>query len=231
MRDARHLSDCMIHPSSSDQHAPLEYRFHPAHGDMIPADRAVQLPDASRLQRARKASVLVLLFPTDPTLLPSEFSAETAEWGWSTVFIRRSLDGGVHGGQIALPGGQLESGESYWDAAVRETHEEIGVSPEHISYVSSLSGLYIPPSDFWVQPFIGRCEYRPKFTLDQLEVQEVLPTTIQKVRNWEPSSISIYRSNGAQQVPAFVDESMSIWGATAMITREFQYWLNEAAQP
>lgn len=228
MRDRRHLSEYATNPSNLDVHAPLEYRFHPAHRDMIPADRALTWPDASMLRSARKASVLVLLFPTDQNAKNTGFSSANEEWAWSTVFIRRSLDGGVHGGQIALPGGQVESGETYWDAAIRETHEEIGVAPEHISYVSTLSGLYIPPSDFWVQPFIGRCDFRPDFTLDPFEVQEVLPMPIQKVQSWEPSSISIRRSKSSQQVPAFVHESMTIWGATAMITREFQYWLNES---
>jgi 8-oxo-dGTP pyrophosphatase MutT (NUDIX family) len=41
-------------------------------------------------------------------------------------------------GEISFPGGQIETGESPEDAAVRETHEEIGIPEDKIRIISEL---------------------------------------------------------------------------------------------
>ena len=71
------------------------------------------------------------------------------------VLILRNTYNGVHSNQIGS-GGKLESTDkSYFEAALRETNEEIGVLKENISYVGQLSQVYIPPSNFNVFPFVG----------------------------------------------------------------------------
>jgi 8-oxo-dGTP pyrophosphatase MutT (NUDIX family) len=39
----------------------------------------------------------------------------------------------VHSGNVALPGGKLDSGETSYDAVIRETSEEIGIDLSDIS--------------------------------------------------------------------------------------------------
>jgi 8-oxo-dGTP pyrophosphatase MutT (NUDIX family) len=190
--------------------------IHPAHLDMIPADRPPKVPSDALLQTARQAAVLVLLYPDEFQVL-------------HTVFIRRAPDGGVHSGQIALPGGKLENGESYWQAALRETEEEIGVDASAIEHVHTLSGVYIPPSNFWVQPFVGRLKDPTSFSPDPVEVAEVIPASLVHIHTWQPTTTRIQRGKSGElyEVPAFVQDQMTIWGATAMMLREFQFWLHQ----
>lgn len=213
MRDSRYFSHS---PTGIGSKPRSIDHIHPAHLDMIPADRPPRIPHESALQSARQAAVLILLYP-------DEFK------GLHTVFIRRAPDGGVHSGQIALPGGQLEDGENYWQAALRETEEEIGVDARAIEHVHTLSGVYIPPSNFWVQPFVGRLNEPISFKPDPVEVAEVIPTSLAHIHTWQPTTTRIQRRTSAEfyEVPAFVQDRMTIWGATAMMLREFQFWLHQ----
>ena len=77
-------------------------------------------PPPARLApgEARQASVLVPLYVDAGQL-------------W-TVLTRRTEDLPHHRGQIAFPGGGREIGEDAWDAALRESHEEIGLDPKKV---------------------------------------------------------------------------------------------------
>src|SRR5579864_8707575 len=99
------------------------------------AMRRGDLPGSPRL-----AAVLVLLFPVDGVL--------------TFPLMRRPEYEGVHSGQISLPGGSQEGGETFEQTALRETQEEFGVS-EHIEILGALAPVYVPPSDFEIHPLVG----------------------------------------------------------------------------
>lgn len=69
---------------------------------------------------------------------------------WCLVLMERmSHEKDVHANQISFPGGKQEEGDaSYFETALRELEEELGVSPEVVNLISPLSELYIPPSNF-----------------------------------------------------------------------------------
>ena len=60
-----------------------------------------------------------------------------------------------HKGQISLPGGMLEKGESHKEAAIRETFEELGVQSRDINIIGPLTPLYIPISNFKIFPLLA----------------------------------------------------------------------------
>jgi len=94
------------------------------------------------------------------------------------VLLIRRAEHGRHGGQIALPGGELEGGETLQETAIRELHEELGfhaADPEHeIRFVGSLDPAYVPASNFLVQVLVAVAPQTPHITPDPREVAETL---------------------------------------------------------
>ena len=93
------------------------------------------------------------------------------------LLIRRSING-RHGGQIAMPGGEIEHGESPEEAGIRELREELGfdaADPAHrITFVGSLDPAYVPASDFLVQVLVAVAPETPAIHPEPKEVDEVL---------------------------------------------------------
>lgn len=168
----------------------------------------------------RKAGVLILLYP-HATLSPQP--------ELHLVLIRRPDYPGVHSGQIALPGGRREPGESLQITALREAEEEVGVSPQQVTVLGQLSPLYTPPSNFCIYPFVGFSREKPAFKPDKREVAELIEAPLRlfldpAARREEVWNLGKY---GERRVPFFYIFEHKIWGATAMILSEFLLVLAE----
>ncbi len=75
---------------------------------------------------------------------------------WEVVFIRRTeVEGDIHSGQVALPGGRRDrTDDSLTAAALRETHEELGIDPADVTILGQLNE-FIAISNYRVTPFVG----------------------------------------------------------------------------
>ena len=158
----------------------------------------------------RSSGVMILLFPSGN--------------GISTVFILRT-PGGPHGGQISLPGGKQEDSDAdLTETAKRETSEEIGVAPELISEIGSLTPLYVPHSNFVIQPVIGFTLLYPEFVPDTKEVAGVIEISLKDL--FDPANrktMILHRSGAEITAPYYEAGGHRIWGATAMIMSEFEW--------
>ncbi|MCB0213925.1 MAG: CoA pyrophosphatase [Anaerolineae bacterium] len=162
----------------------------------------------------REASVLLLIYP----ICNQEEQPEL-----HFALTRRPEYPGVHSGQISLPGGRREKGETPEETALRETYEEIGVSPDTLEIIGELSSLYIPPSNFCIFPFVAFCPQRPTFVLDAIEVAELIETPLSLLFNpaIQKSEIWHFENYGERNIPFFEIFGHKVWGATAMILSEF----------
>lgn len=181
----------------------------PAYARLIPSTRPGQ-NRAEEYENGRPSSVLILLFPGSSGEL-------------RTVFIQRPTYDGIHSGQISFPGGKAEPEDNnLQQTALRESEEEIGINSTDIEIIGKLSPIFIPPSRFWVTPFVGVLSYPPQFKADPTEVAGIITVGVDELLN--PASISempISHMGGLVIVPCFSVQGIGIWGATAMILAEF----------
>lgn len=163
---------------------------------------------------ARLCAVLILFFPVNQV---PHFA-----------LIQRPQYDGVHSGQVALPGGKQEPGETLQATALRETQEEIGVAAHQVRIMGKLTQIFVPPSKCLITPFVGLCEHKPQFVIDNYEVEEMLEVdlghllAVDVVKQTEVTVLS--GELGAVQVtaPYFDLNKKVVWGATAAILSELR---------
>ena len=158
---------------------------------------------------ARRAAALLLIYPGPA--------------GLSFALTVRHADLPNHGGQVSLPGGAIDAGESARDAALREAREELGIDTTAVRVVGSLSSFWLAVSGFVVQPFVGVTDARPAFRPAAGEVTEVLDVSIAdwmdpSKRGWEQRA----RDGVVVRYPYVSVSGHQVWGATAMMLSEFE---------
>ena len=178
---------------------------------MAPIERLQELKRiAKEKNTAKKAGVMVLFYPSE--------NLET-----NLILILRKTYKGVHSAQVGFPGGKLEDeDETIQDAALRETEEEVGISRETISVLKKLTEIYIPPSNFFVQPFLGMTTELPKFIPQEEEVEALIEVSLSDFMDDENITIQTLSTSYAKsiEVPAFKFNGHIGWGATAMMLNE-----------
>ena len=146
------------------------------------------------------------------------------------ILILRKTYKGVHSAQVGFPGGKLEAEDkNIQDAALRETEEEVGISREAISVLKQLTEIFIPPSNFFVQPFLGITTEAPKFVPQEEEVEALIEVSLENFMddsNITSQNLSTsYATN--IDVPAFKLNGHIVWGATAMMLNEVRELLKK----
>lgn len=144
------------------------------------------------------------------------------------VLILRPTYEGVHSGQIALPGGRVEDSDpDYEYAALRETWEEVGVAIDTMQVIKPLTRVYIPPSNFWVYPYMALTYQTPQFVAQEDEVDKVIEIPLaQLLLDTNVSSQKLTTSYAQNiDVPVFKLNGYTVWGATAMMLSELKTFL------
>ncbi|MCF6172110.1 MAG: CoA pyrophosphatase [Bacteroidales bacterium] len=175
---------------------------------MAPITRLMEAEQEQTATEARKSAVLVLFYPDNGN---TKF-----------ILIKRAFDQSVHSGQVSFPGGKAEETDRNLEAtALREASEEIGLPPETVTLIGSLSKLYIPPSNFEVFPFVGFVMQKPLLKPNR-EVRYILEVDFEELR--KPATctekIIIHRTGKEVTVPSYAVQNETIWGATAMMLAE-----------
>jgi 8-oxo-dGTP pyrophosphatase MutT (NUDIX family) len=133
-----------------------------------------------------------------------------------------------HPGQISLPGGATDPGETIIEAALREASEEIGVDPLSVRVLGELTPVHVLVSGFTLHPVVGVTDVRPAFAPAVGEVEEILEVAVDDLR--DASRIrrgTRVREGVAVEYPYFDLLGHQVWGATAMVLGEFVCLLEE----
>jgi 8-oxo-dGTP pyrophosphatase MutT (NUDIX family) len=172
---------------------------------------------ADRPHGPKLAAVLILLYPSgDPPEL-------------TFALMRRNEYPGAHSGQISLPGGSAEPGESWEQTAIRETCEEFGVC-SGIEVLGALTPIYVPPSDFEIHPIVGALTEVPTFQPNAREVAYIVEVPLRELfdENAVQHEDRVLADGRTMRVPYFTLRGNQVWGATAIILSEFEARLRAA---
>lgn len=183
-----------------------------AHGGVSAAALASVLPaalaarDRVALQPSgRDAGVLVVLFDVDGDA--------------HLVLTKRSDTVAHHKGEVSLPGGRVEPhDDGLLGAALRETHEEIGIHPSRLEVLGPLDDVHTMASGFTVGPWVAHHPGgRPMMTAQDSEIARIMEVSLRDVLAAD------------RLIPAAPDirtlryplHGEDVWGLTARILRTF----------
>jgi 8-oxo-dGTP pyrophosphatase MutT (NUDIX family) len=155
---------------------------------------------------ARQAAVVLLLFRRDGR--------------WHVPLTQRPLSLTHHAGQVSLPGGAIEPGETSAAAALRELREELGVT-SIVEVIGSLAECYVFASDFLVSPWLATSLDEPKWRPDEREVDHVIELPLDVLLDPNAvSQVTIERGARVFHAPCIRVGSARVWGVTCMILGE-----------
>lgn len=165
-------------------------------------------PTGFTFDRLRHAAGLLLVFPLDSLA--------------HVVLTQRADTLERHSGQISLPGGVVEPGETFEEAALREAHEEIALAIGGVRTLGPLTPVDIQVSGFRLHPIVGISDARPTLRPAVGEVSRVIEIPVSELL--DPAALAwhtLQRGERVFQVPTLVARDAQIWGATAMVLAEF----------
>ncbi|WP_368640522.1 CoA pyrophosphatase [Castellaniella ginsengisoli] len=188
---------------------PVDWRVEPLFAQSF-------VPGGDSYARARQAAVLMPLVQRDT--------------GLHVLFTRRAAHLHHHAGQISFPGGRIETSDrDPVAAALRETHEEIGVEQRFIQVIGTQPTL-LTTTHFLMTPVIG--ELLPGFHLhpDEAEVAEVFEVPLAVLMNPDRHVLHQMATSLGHGRCYFAIrwQSYFIWGATAILVRNLYHFLAAA---
>ena len=167
------------------------------------------------------------LQPDFPDARPSAVLAVLADGpdGAEVLLTRRSMHMSSHRGEVSFPGGRLDPGETFVEAALREAHEEVGLQPEAVEVVGQLHPIGTWVSRSWIVPIVGRLAERlplPSPLRGQTnEVDRVLWVPLHDLT--EPGTFREewwHTAQGERPIYFFELDDETVWGATARLLHQ-----------
>lgn len=162
---------------------------------------------------ARAAAALILLYPRDDD-------------GLNITLTVRGPELRNHTGQVSLPGGRIDQGETVEHAALREANEEVGVDPSMVEILGRLTPLHIPVSRYILHPVVAFSSSRPAFQRAEWEVARIIEAPVALLHDpaivkRETRTRVVNGQATVIDVPFFDIDGEKVWGATAMVLAEF----------
>ena len=205
---------------------PLRTRIESLLRDTVPG-RDPEFPYAAQFT-PEQIELMRKMFPAEPARAAVLVPLVERPAGLQVLLTQRASHLKNHPGQISFPGGRIESADAGpWEAALRETQEEIGLEPQYVTRAGYLQD-HLVISGFRVTPAVGFVQPGFRLRLDETEVENVFEVPLEFVldqRNHLPRDRSIAgHTIVTHEIPY---EGRQIWGATASMLITFARLLLE----
>ena len=204
----------------------------PAAQDLLAPVPRREWPAGFNPARIRHAAGLLLVFPktinakaAKPAKQENSLRASRASRslsGDAHIVLTVRADALRHGGQVSLPGGVVEPGETHEQAALREAHEEVALPLAPVRVLGALTPLDIPVSGFRLHPIVAATGAHPLLTPADSEVAQILEIPVHDLLDSANFVRTRRERDGVRYVvPVFRVSGHDVWGATAMVLAEF----------
>ena len=152
------------------------------------------------------------------------------EAGWTVLLTQRAATLKDHAGQISFPGGRIEHQDAdAWHAALREAHEEIGLSARFVEFAGYLPDHWVV-TGFRVTPAVGFVNPAFELKIATAEVHDVFEVPLEFIlneANHKPRQLQM--GHVTVEVFDIPYGRRNIWGATAGMLLTFRRLLQECA--
>ena len=166
----------------------------------------------SAVRAYRPLTLAIPTFRQAAVLVPLVLRGDRLE----LMFTVRSADLSSHAGQIAFPGGALDAGEDAVDAALRETHEEIGVCLDRSAILGALDDQP-SPAGYVATPFVALLDSAAEPVPNPAEVAAVFSAPLHDLReivpSWEERRLERFR----RRIHYYPWNGRLIWGFTGNV--------------
>jgi 8-oxo-dGTP pyrophosphatase MutT (NUDIX family) len=152
------------------------------------------------------------------------------EHGWTVLLTQRAATLKDHAGQISFPGGRIDPEDAdAWRAALREAHEEIGLTESFVEFAGYLpdhwvgTGFRVTPAVAFVNPsFELRIATAEVHDVFEVPLEFILDTANHKSREMRLGDLTV-------EVYDIPYDGRIIWGATAGMLLTFRRMLQAPA--
>jgi len=176
----------------------------------------IQFPPDEIPENSKPAAVLMCFWPT-------------ADERVEVLLTQRTHKVSSHQGQVSFPGGRVDQGESFEEAALRETWEELGIPSRLITIMGRLDDAWSRYGHH-VIPLVGWLQQRPELIPNPHEVAQVLIADMEILMRPEARKDHevVLHHHGQKQIhkaQAFTWEGGYVWGLTADLLLEMILWI------
>jgi mutator protein MutT len=141
--------------------------------------------------------------------------------GAEVLLTRRSEQLRSHRGEISFPGGRVDAGETFEEAALREAHEEVALDPSVVHLHGRLDALSTMVSRSFIVPVVATVEAEPQLRPAAAEVERIMWVSLAELTRVDTFREEIWDFDGARRPIFFFElDDETVWGATARILHQ-----------